>query len=396
MSDGQSVTLELNKRAKEDKPYEIQIRRDRRRKWRNHVTAAIFLTFILALVLFYVSMVKNKDAQILAWVFNLVRDKIDAPNALTAVGLAFGGCASLNIALAYQNNETGRRGVETSIWRQSLGTVMDSTVVFGYCAALLYLICGRDRSVPVVVVIVGIALLTGAIGFSCQNQTTPRDRAKAHYASYKRRMELRSWKHRVARLYGVPLRELPPTRFATVVAQSLVVGSLAVLGVAVLVTALYLAGLRHIWLYVLVVAASVIFTVILTLTGQMVVMTQWLPGNSSGIAYQLSKWWCRVGHVILITFLGTMTLTGFNGAIKQSDTTYALMAFGGLLGVAMQYWAVSMWTKGKRSPLIQFMTRPIWYRINRQYRASLDLQDATLKRIVQEVDSERQTLPHGG
>ncbi|SPX74141.1 hypothetical protein [Mycobacteroides abscessus] len=393
MSDGQSVTLELNKRAKEDRPYEIQIRRDRRRKWRNHVTAAMFVTFILALALFYISMVKNKDAQILTWVFNVMRDKIESPNALTAVGLAFGGCASLNIALAYQNNEIGRRGVETSIWRQSLGSVMDSTVVFGYCAALLYLICGKDRSVPVAVVIVGIALLTGAIGFSCQNQTTPRDRAKAHYASYKRRMELRTWKHRVTRLYGVPLQEVPPARRATLIAQSRVIGSLALVGVAVLITALYLAGLRHIWVYASVSVASTIFTAILTSTGQMVLMTEWMPGNSSGVAYQLSKWWCRIGHTILILFLGAMTLTGFSGALKQSDATYALMAFGGLLGVSIQYLAVSLWTKGKRSLLIQFISRPIWYHINRQYRASLDLQDATLKRIVQEVDSERKALP---
>ncbi|WP_100460615.1 hypothetical protein [Mycobacteroides abscessus] len=392
MSDAQSVTFRLNKRAKEDKPYEIQIRRDRRRKCWKHLTNAILLTFIFALVLFYISMLKNKDTQILTWVFSLVRDKMESSNALAAVGLAFGGCASLNIALAYQNNETGRRGVETSIWRQSLGGVMDSTVVFGYCVALLYLICGKDRSVPAAVMVIGVAFLTGAIGFSCQNQVTPRDRAKAYYASYKRRMELRTWKHRVARLYGIPLQDEPPARGATLIAQLKAIGLATLIGVTIPALALYLTGLRNVSIFIFVAIMSAIISAGATFMGQVLLMTEWMPGNLSGKAYLFSKWWCRIGHAAITLLLTLMTITGILGLTRQQDSAFAFAAFGGLLGISFQLWSILALTRGHRSPLFQFIARPIWYRIGRQYSASLDLHDATLKRIAQEEAHERQAL----
>lgn len=391
MSDNRSMTLELNKRAKQDKVYEIQIRRERRRKSWNRLTTAMILTFILIFTLFYISIFKNEDSQVLAWVYSLVRAKMESAYALAAVGLAFGGCASLNIALAYQNNETGRRGVETSIWRRSLGGVMDSTVVFGYCAVILYLICGKDRSVPAAALVVGLALLTGAIGFSCQNQTTPRDRAKAHYISYKRRMELRTWGHRIVRIYYVPLREVPPSRSTALIAQSRAIGLLSLMGVAVPAAALYLSGLRDASAFLFVAAMSFLFSVALTGMSQMLLMTEWMPGNASGKAYIFSKWWNRTGHTALILALIPMITIGVIGLTRREESAFSLAAFGGLLGVSLQLWAISRWTKGKISPLVRFIACPIWYRINRQYRASLDLHEATLKRIAQEEGSERTT-----
>ncbi len=121
----------------------------------------------------------NPNAVSMEWLYNAIKDKVSTSDALTSLGLTFGGSVSLNIALAAQSEAFMHRELEISIWRSAMGFGAIFLGVFATVTTTLFLICGGAyRSIPTVAILISLTFLTNYFAASCQAQITTSDRAQ--------------------------------------------------------------------------------------------------------------------------------------------------------------------------------------------------------------------------